>query len=131
MSLLDEVIKMKSQGYTDEQITQMLKEKNIPPKEISQALDQSNIKKAVDQENVGPNMEQSILTKPTQEIPAPEQVYQNYPNQLEQPQQDIFRLVMGLNRFLDPLEDHPVRIHEPHLHISPTQVDTDSYLVTH
>jgi len=64
MGVLDEVTKMKQQGYSDDQIIQSLKEKNISPKQISQALDQSNVKTAVDQEQ---DMQQSIMKK-TQEM---------------------------------------------------------------
>ncbi len=50
MTTLDEVMQMKKQGKTDNEIIKALKEKGITPKEINDALDQSRIKNAVSNE---------------------------------------------------------------------------------
>lgn len=82
MSVLDDVTRMKKQGYSDEQIAQLLKERNISPKEINNSLNQADVKTAVDQE---PGMQESIMKKQaTQEIPSPGQVYEQQPFQYAQ-----------------------------------------------
>jgi hypothetical protein len=87
MSVLDEITKLKQQGYSEQQIIQNLKEKNISPKEISQALDQANIKTAVDQEQ---DMQQSIMNK-TQEVDeGPYSQYQGYGGDYNQNQQSQY-----------------------------------------
>ena len=47
MSVLDQVIQLKSQGGSDQEIINSLKQQGISPKEITDALSQSKIKGAV------------------------------------------------------------------------------------
>lgn len=47
MAILDQIIQMKRQGFNESQIIQNLKEQGISPREINEAIDQSNVKSAV------------------------------------------------------------------------------------
>ena len=49
MAILDQVMQMKKQGFGDSEIITALQEQGINPKAISDALDQSQIKNAVEQ----------------------------------------------------------------------------------
>lgn len=51
MGVLEQVTKLKSQGMPDNEIIRLLREQNIPPKQIMDALDQSQIKNDVINEN--------------------------------------------------------------------------------
>ena len=87
MSVLDDVIKMQKQGYTDEQIIQSLREKGVSPKDINNSLNQSQIKTAVNQEG----MQESIMQK-TKEISNqegyPQQAYPQQNQKQSYQQQD-------------------------------------------
>ncbi len=112
MAVLNKIIEMKKQGLQTGQIIQMLKEQGANPKEINEALSQSEIKSEInqeydDQQNKYPSdeysdMQPSIMTEPPapyeeqnqyQEPPteyAPQETYQNYQSYQEyQPQQSI------------------------------------------
>ena len=47
MGVLDEVIKMKGQGTSEQEIINRLQEKGVSPKEVNDALSQAQIKSAV------------------------------------------------------------------------------------
>ena len=81
MAILEQINQMKQQGFSDEQIVQNLKDQGISPREINEALDQSEIKKAVypsSFRNSGmENMEPSVMQPPTDmnmPYPIPEQI---------------------------------------------------------
>lgn len=90
MGTLDQVIQMKNQGISDEEIASKLQEQKVSPKEINDAMNQSKIKNAVsDIEGMQPSIMNS--PKPTsnkediyvpqaqeyeQEIYAPQAEYQ-------------------------------------------------------
>jgi hypothetical protein len=66
MGTLDQITQMKQQGMADEAILGALQQQGIPPKEISDALGQAQIKSAVSQE------------VPQQEMAPPEPGQQEY-----------------------------------------------------
>lgn len=54
MTTLEKVTQLKNQGMSDDQIINDLQQQGVPPKEINDALNQSQIKKAVySEENIG------------------------------------------------------------------------------
>jgi len=88
MSVLDQVIQMKNQGISDEEITTTLKEQRISPRDIHDALSQAKIKSAVSNEE---EMQHSIMETPP--TPNEEDVYvpqTQEPEQEEQPQQEYY-----------------------------------------
>lgn len=98
MGLLETVNQMKKQGRTDSEIITELQEQGVAPKNIQDALSQSQIKQAISQEeevtNFPPTPEEEEyspspqLMPITQEQAFPEQNYNgNYENQNYAPQQ--------------------------------------------
>lgn len=65
MGVLDQVMQLKSQGKPDEQIIQEMRDQGISPREINDALNQADIKKAVSQED-----QEAVPTQDT--VPSPE-----------------------------------------------------------
>jgi len=102
MATLEKVMQMKRQGFTESQIIKQLQEERLSPKEISDALTQSQIKQAVSMsaQNENQQMDESIINQtnqqemyapeipiPSPQIPSPEETY--LPQTLEQyPQQN-------------------------------------------
>lgn len=66
MAVLEKVTQMKKRGLSDEQIIQKLRDERVSPKEIRDAMNQSQIKNAVSEE-----MEQSMMEAPSPEQEAP------------------------------------------------------------
>lgn len=103
MNPLEEVKRMKKQGLSEEQIIAALQEKKVPYREISQALEQSKIKAAVENDDYSDSenpqntkareipsesqgMQQSIMSQsPDQEDYSPQysQEQQQYPQYSE------------------------------------------------
>jgi len=87
MGVLDQVIQMKKQGVSDEDIIGDLKKQRISPKEINDALKQAQIKNAVsdfETEGMEPSVMQEAEPMPTQQdyepqteeyAPAPQDEY--------------------------------------------------------
>ncbi len=89
MGVLDQIMQMKSQGISDEQIVYELSQRGISPRDINDALKQAQIKNAVSDYSGG-DLQPSVM--PEEEIPAPPQqgqYSQEYAQQEEtyQPQQ--------------------------------------------
>lgn len=94
MTVTEEVKRMHQQGVGEEQIIQVLRERGVDYREISDALAQSRIKAAVEQPDLDPstfypgghdpesqsNMEPSIMSSPSPEpeVPAPTPGSNNY-----------------------------------------------------
>ncbi|MDP2925814.1 MAG: hypothetical protein Q8N99_05575 [Nanoarchaeota archaeon] len=80
MATLEKVMQLKSQGYADSQIIDILKEEGVSPREINELLSQAKIKDALDnnpEEELitdESSMRQSIM--PSEGMP---QRYNNYP----------------------------------------------------
>lgn len=100
MTILEDVRGMQQQGFSDEQIIQSLRDKNVPYRDIADALTQSKIKIAVEspetqQENpeyptqLGEGMEPSLMNQemPQNEAPQPTDYYPPAPAPQEYPQQ--------------------------------------------
>ncbi len=75
MGVLDQIMQMKSQGISDEQIVYELSQRGISPRDINDALKQAQIKNAVSNYGEG-DLQPSIM--PEREIPAPSQQSQPY-----------------------------------------------------
>ena len=71
MGVLDQIMQMKHQGMPDEQIVENLQEQGISPREINDALNQAQIKNAINNEE-----EQEYITPP-----APDQQQSEYQTQ--------------------------------------------------
>ncbi len=86
MGALDQVTRMKGQGIPDQDIINELSRQGVSPREINDALKQSQIKYAVS--NPGDELQPSIM--PNEEVPAPtpDQGYQ--PNVYEENQQQNY-----------------------------------------
>jgi len=83
MGALDIVTQMKSQGKSDSEIIQNLRNQGISPQEIQNTLSQANIKNAVIKDSNEQDMQQSIMDNPPE--PMQEQ-YEEYSPQFQQPQ---------------------------------------------
>jgi len=87
MGVLEQIGQMRSQGMEDEEIVRKLQEQGIPPKAISDALNQEQIKKAVADEYsppVFPSPDDNSQYQAPQINPGYEQQYQQqeyYPQQ--------------------------------------------------
>lgn len=91
MGTLDQVTQMKSQGMSEREIISKLQGQNISPKEITDALTQSEIKKAVSnpQEMQPSIMSQDFATAPTpmgEETYTPQTIYPLQPAQPSYPE---------------------------------------------
>lgn len=85
MTTLDRIMQMQAQGIQDTEIIRKLRDENIPPSEINDALNQAKIKQAVSQPEASQyeGMEPSI----TEQAQQPEQQYQEQYPQDQQYQQ--------------------------------------------
>lgn len=81
MTVLEQVKEMQQQGFGDAEIIQRLKEQSVPPLEIQEALEQSQIRAAVsDEAGLYPNqMQPSVMQQQTGQM-------QQFPQYQEQPQ---------------------------------------------
>jgi methyl-accepting chemotaxis protein len=82
MGILDDVMKMRNEGKSDDEITQILKERNVSPKEINDVFNQARIKSAVNHE-YNPPQNQEVYTPQTyeqqeQQEYSPQNYQQNY-----------------------------------------------------
>lgn len=121
MSVLDEVIKMKMQGTSEQEIINRLQEKGVSPREINDALSQAQIKNAVSEsmENqdlysypqtpslpeASPNQtpytpqtqetsgfpEQELYAPQPQETYSPQPQEEYYPQETYSPQQEFYQ----------------------------------------
>jgi hypothetical protein len=80
MGVLDQVIKMKKQGITEEDIISDLSQQGNSPREINDALKQAQIKNAVSNSGEMESNEMQPSMMPEQEAPAPMQE-EAYPTQ--------------------------------------------------
>ena len=70
MTILEQVIRMKGQGISDEDIITELSQQGVSPREINDALRQAQIKYAVSNAGeIGEEMQPSIM--PEEEVPSP------------------------------------------------------------
>jgi hypothetical protein len=79
MAVLEKVTQMKKRGLSDDQIIQSLRDERVSPKEIRDAMNQSQIKSAV---SMNEEMEPSMM-----EAPSPEQEAPVSPQKESQPQE--------------------------------------------
>lgn len=87
MSVVEEVISLQEQGYTDEEIIAYLQERGLSPNEIEQALNQSKIKIAVSK-NEDEYTYQSPEKQEAQQYAENQQGYQQgYGQQYQSPQE--------------------------------------------
>lgn len=114
--MLDQVKEMKRRGLTEEQITQQLREWGLKPLEISQALEQSNIKAAVFPEETAERPGELMQTQPSaqgypEEVTEPfqtesEEMQLSVMNQAQIPQEPMFQ-----QRAEQPTEEAPEYIY--------------------
>jgi len=83
MGVLEQITRMKGQGIPDDEIINELARQGVSPKEINDALKQSQIKYAVS--SPGDELQPSIMPNEEESIPSPAQNYQ--PNVYEANQQ--------------------------------------------
>lgn len=86
MGVLEQITRMKGQGIPDDEIINELARQGVSPKEINDALKQSQIKYAVS--NPGDELQPSIMPNEEESIPSPTQNYQ--PNVYEANQQQVY-----------------------------------------
>lgn len=79
MNVLDRIIELKNQGIEDEEIINQLRQEKISPREIENALNQAQIKRAVSKEDYEfDEMEPSIMSQENLEIPVPKPIEKSY-----------------------------------------------------
>ncbi len=104
MGVLDQIKQMKVQGMPDEEIVIKLQEQGVSPREINDALNQSQIKRAIIDEREmdfpgqgapSPNQQdQGQYTPQTQEVPASPTNEEGMPPQQQeylQPQEEVYQ----------------------------------------
>jgi len=96
MGVLDKIIELKNQGRSDAEIIQALREQGISPKEINDALSQSQIKSAIGgmQESImqpqwTPQIEQQSMEMPQEGMQIPQE-YQQY-QETQMPQESYYQ----------------------------------------
>jgi len=95
MGLLDQITLMKTQGKSDQEIIGSLQEQGIPPKMISDALSQAQIKEAVSKP-LTEGMQESIMENTEyqepyeREMQAPQEIVSPIASPAEYPQQAIY-----------------------------------------
>jgi len=91
MGILDQVTQMKSRGSSDEEIINQLQQQGVSPREINDALGQSQIKSAVSDSDTPEGMEPSVLQQggdPQIQEMSGQDLYAPQPSQAEtMPQQ--------------------------------------------
>lgn len=108
MATLERVMQMKSQGISDDQIAQSLRQEGIAPREIEESLSQSKIKSAVDSQqmnqfnqnnmenqyqdpnNYDPEFSKSSFDENQEPPMQPEQDSSQIQQQFEQPAQEYY-----------------------------------------
>ncbi len=87
MGVLDQVMQMRNQGISENEIVNILREQDVSPKEINNALSQAQIKNAVAGE------EESLHSLPKEDFYAPPKpMQQEYiPQQDQQSQQEYYQ----------------------------------------
>ncbi len=91
MGALDQVTQLKNEGASDEEIIGKLREQNISPKAINDAMDQSNIKEAVSKPVIEDDMEPYTKARTSQGIsnypkgPATQEIQQPANQSFQQP----------------------------------------------
>lgn len=98
MGLIDEITQMRNQGMDEQEIVDELRQRNISPREINDALSQSHIKNAVSNSE---EMQQSVMGEEGSYVPKPTDAYtpqtqdiggqQNFMQQQGYPQQDYYQ----------------------------------------
>jgi hypothetical protein len=81
MGVLDTVVQMKRQGYPDDEIISQLRQQGLSPKEINDALNQSQIKSAVSRMDEGAPMppgQQGDVYTPQPQEEAGQEMYPAY-----------------------------------------------------
>jgi len=93
MGILDQIMQMKSQGISDEEIVSELSQQGISPRQINDALKQAQIKSVVSN-GYGNDGDMQASMMPGEEPPAPEQeTYQPayQPQQQSAPQEEAYQ----------------------------------------
>lgn len=95
MALLDTIIQMHQQGINDTEIAQRLKEQGVNAKEINEAINQSKIKSAVEDNQDAmaqqAGMQPSVMEQPQPQEQIQEQVQQQYYPPQEQTQYEYYQ----------------------------------------
>ena len=84
MAILDQVIQMQSEGRGDSEILRLLQEQGVSAKEVSNAINQAQIKNALNTNQENKMEQQSIMTENS---PAPEATPQANP---QEPQEEYY-----------------------------------------
>ena len=116
MGVLEQIMQMKAQGIPDNEIVSSLQEQGISPRQINDALDQVQIKKAVTDEetNFYPPQNQEVYSPQTQEIqqqqyaPTP----QDYTQQAEQYYQEPYAQNYNSGDYQASTADNTIEIAE-------------------
>lgn len=92
MPIIERISKMQKLGVSNEEVIKRLQDEGVSPKEISEALDQSKVKSAIEETT---EMQPSIMTAPASAyefVPMPynsqESQMQQYPQTTEMPMQE-------------------------------------------
>lgn len=88
MPIIEKISQMQKLGIGNEEIIKRLQDEGISPKEISEALDQSKVKSAIESDSIG-EMQPSVMPAPTSEfVPMPYSNSEEAPMQaMEMPEQ--------------------------------------------
>ena len=90
MGALDQITQMKGQGLSESEIVAKLQEQGISPKEINEALGQSQIKSAVADETAIPSPGQEVSMQQDTAGYAQPEGYADYGQQVESPIQEEY-----------------------------------------
>jgi hypothetical protein len=126
MGILEQTIKMKQEGISEEEIVDELSRQGASPREINDALKQAQIKSAIS--NQGNEESQSSISE---EVPSPNEVYQPraYGNQQEKeyaPQQEEYAPMP--QETYSPIQEQQYYQPGGYEQYSPAGIDTDTIM---
>jgi len=88
MGILDQIMQMRARGMSEEEIINKLKEQRVSPREITDALSQSQIKNAISNEEYIPTPSNYEPPPPMPYAPYSPQTQEMYEQEYSPPQQD-------------------------------------------
>jgi len=102
MGILEQVMQLKQQGQNDSQIIESLQQQGTSPKDINEALSQSKVKSAINEQEV--MMQQSPQTPQQAPAPSPE-TQQMQPSMMQAPSPEQQPPTQQEQQFTQPMQE--------------------------
>jgi len=136
MGYLDQVLSLKKEGKSDEEITKILSEKGVSPKDINEALKQAEIKSAISEFGKDDDLQPSMMDgeepeEPSIPIPPSQEEKKNKGVELEKEPIQINPLEISQKEFSIPLNTQNPYIPNPEYNLydqqSPENIPQEMY----